>query len=179
MESREVIVIFGKTGTGKTTYATREIKKHNRTVIVDPKIEYDNGLIFYSFVDLAQFYIDYKPDEFSFICRFDNSVDIESLFKFVEVVEDIFLVVEEAEIYISPYAKQSNFLRLIRYGRHHNISILAIARRASELSTDLKAMTTKIVSFKQTLPLDIKIMESFGIFDVDKLENHEYREIDL
>jgi len=85
-------------------------------------------------------------------------------------------VVEEAEIYISPYTKSSSFLRLVRYGRHRNIKIIGVARRTSELSLDFRAQVNKIYSFKQTQPRDLQLMQELGFENLDKLSEHEYAE---
>ncbi len=139
--------------------------------------EYEGGLIFEDFESLINYFLNNVPDEFRFICRFNNDVDIEYLFKFVFETKDLLLVCEEAEIYISPFTKQSNFLKLIRYGRHSQVSLLLIARRCSELSLDVRAQVTKIISFQQTDPNDIAKMEALNLHNLENLPLFEYREI--
>jgi hypothetical protein len=177
-KKRSVTVIFGKTGTGKSYHAKKIIKTFSRVIICDPKHEYD-GLVFENFSDLSDYYKEYKPESFAFVCRFENELDYDYVFKLALIIEDLLLVVEEAEIYISPGARSSSFLDLVRYGRHHGISILGIARRATELSIDFKAMCDKIISFKQTFPRDIKTMQELGFEDVENLPEYEFIEIDF
>ncbi|MCK9282165.1 MAG: DUF87 domain-containing protein [Melioribacteraceae bacterium] len=179
---REITIIYGKTGTGKSHLAKELIYNYNRVVIIDPKAEYMDGLVFNNFIDLVDYYKDNEPDEFIFICRFESDLEHEYIFKFCQIIEDVLLVVEEAEIYISPYAKSSAFLDLCRYGRHHNVSILGIARRVSELSINFRALVTRLISFKQTEPVDIKISETLGFHGLDQLQQFpdghtEYQEI--
>ena len=176
---RQIIIVYGKTGTGKTSLAQKIIAEKKRVIIIDPKDEYEDGLIFSNLLDLFQFMISYNPKEFKFICRFESDLEHEYLFSLCQVIEDVLLVVEEAEIYISPFAKSSTFLDLCRYGRHHNISILGIARRSSELSINFRSLVTRLISFKQTEPRDLKIMEELGFKDIDKLPEYEYQEIFL
>lgn len=177
--SRKITLIFGKTGTGKSTKAKSLIKESlsSRIIVIDALAEYDEFIIVENFLDFYEYVKDNQ--DFKLACRFSSDMDIEYLFKIVFELGNILLIVEEAEIYISPYAKQSNFLRLVRYGRHKNISIIGIARRAAELSIDLRANTDNIISFKQTELTDIEIMKKIGFENLNNLNEFESREIFL
>jgi chromosomal replication initiation ATPase DnaA len=173
-KTRKIFLIFGKTGTGKSFLANNLISDFSRTIIVDPKHEYKNGLIFYTFEVLANYIIDNKflndvNKEFNFICRFNLESEIESLFELCEIVENVCLLIDEIEFYIDSRNKSTYFNNLINYGRHHNISLIGIARRPAEMSTTLKSQVDKIFSFQMSLPNDVKYMENLGLTDVDKL----------
>lgn len=79
------------------------------------------------------------------------------------------MLAEEAEAYISPYAGQSEFLKLIKYGRHHNIKVLGVARRTGELNINFRAMCEKIISLKQTEPNDLKKLNELGFEGLENL----------
>lgn len=174
---RNIFLIFGKTGTGKTTLAKKLFSEYKRIIIVDSLAEYQNGIIFYTYEDFRD-YILFKTDRenFRYILRFTTDDEIEQMFNLVFDLTDFVLVLEEAEIYISPYTKKSNFLRLVNYGRHREISIIGIARRTSELSLQLRAQVNKIYSFKQTEIQDIEKMEKLGLIGLDKLEKYKFIE---
>ena len=179
MKRRKIILIFGRTGSGKTYFAKRLISGINRVIVIDRMFEYDDGIIFYSINEMIDYILIHKPDKFKFICRFESDYEIELLFKLCWYLKNLVLVVEESELYISPYTKQSEFLRLVRYGRHKSISIIAIARRVVELSNDVKANADKIITFKQILIKDLEYLERLG-FDKEKILNlkpYEYCEI--
>ena len=179
MKRRKIILIFGRTGSGKTYFAKRLISGLDRVIVIDKMFEYDDGIVFNNINDMIDYILMYKPDKFKFICRFESDVEIELLFKLCWYLKNLVLVVEESELYISPYTKQSEFLRLVRYGRHKSISIIAIARRVVELSNDVKANADKIITFKQILTKDLEYLERLG-FDKEKvlnLKNYEYCEI--
>ncbi len=177
MKRRKIILIFGRTGSGKTYFAKKLINKLSRVIIIDKMFEYNEGNIFYNINDLIDYILKNKPETFKIICRFESDTDIETLFELVWYLKNLVLVVEESELYISPYQKQSKFLKLIRYGRHKAISIIAIARRVVELSNDVKANADKIISFKQILKKDIDYLKQLGFTRVENLGKYEYEEI--
>lgn len=177
LKRRKIILIFGRTGSGKSYLAKKLIEKFKRVIIVDKMFEYESETIFYSFNDLIEYYLKNIPNEFKFVCRFENDNDIELLFKFCWYVKNLLLVVEESELYISPYQKQSEFLKLIRYGRHRAISIIAIARRVVELSNDVKANADEIISFKQILKKDIDYLKQLGFSKIENLKQYEFEVI--
>lgn len=179
MKTRVIYLIYGKTGSGKSTLAKKLIKNFSRICIIDALHEYNEGIIFYSLMDFTNYLKTYKyqKENFTYIFRFTNDNDINNLFVLIYELENICLLLEEAEIYISPYSKRSSFLKLVRYGRHKEISIIGIARRISELSTDFRAQVNKIYTFKQTDFNDLKKLESLGIYDADKLAEYEFKEL--
>lgn len=164
---REIILIYGKTGSGKSELAKRLIKPYNRIVIIDVMNEYE-GTIVETFDDFIDYIID--RENFVVCVRFTDDEDYEFLFRTIFEVSNILLVLEEAELYISPSERRNEFLKLVKYGRHRDISIIGIARRISELSPQLRSQVDKIYTFKQTEPKDLKVLKELG-FNENKIMN--------
>lgn len=175
--TREVILIFGKTGSGKTVKAKSISDKYERKVIIDSMYEYHDGLIFYDYESFAfylkRYYDSDKP--FSYILRFNSDPEYDKMFIVLFAMRNYLLIVEEAELYISPMARRTEFNKIVRYGRHKEISILGIARRASELSQDFKAQVNKIYSFVQTNPIDLQIMRYYNFHGLDRLPLYAFQ----
>jgi len=177
MDNRELTIILGKTGCGKTTLAKEKSKGYSRCVIIDPKYDFE-GLIFYDSESLITYHKENLPKKFIYVCRFFEDNEVDNVFRFCQIVGDILLIVYEAELYISAYSKSAMFNQLVLGGRHENISIIAISHRTTGLSNEMKSVVKKIISFKQTLPIDLKTMEQYGFTELEKLPEHEYKEID-
>lgn len=146
-------------------------------IILDPLDEHQ-GILFFTLDDFA-FYMSehFKDDEFRLVCRFQDMADYEAVFEIAETIKNVCLVVEEAQIYISARSRESKFLRLCHFGRHWDVKVIGIARRTPELSSDFRALSQHIISFCQTHPPDVKTMADMGVYDVDKLEGHDYKEV--
>jgi hypothetical protein len=168
MKNRTTELIFGKTGTGKSTLARMLIKNYDRVIIIDPMHEYE-GIIFYDYYTLNEYHRHNKLENFVYVCRFSDDLDIEYLFKFCKVIGNILLVLEECSMYVSPQSKSNEFLNIIRFGRHYNISLLGISRRTTELHNDLKAIIDTIYSFKQVLPNDLLKMQRLDFENLESL----------
>jgi hypothetical protein len=149
------------------------IENEKRLIVLDPREEYNNLIIIEDFESFI-FFIK-KKKEFRISCRFTRDEDIEFLFKAIFDIENVLLVMEECEVFINPGNKSSNFLRLVRYGRHKQIRLIGVARRTAELSRDFRAQVNKVISFKQTEDIDLKKMEELGLKNLDNLISLDYK----
>ena len=155
---RKVILILGQTGSGKSFLTAKIRQKAKRLLTLDPKGEY-SGQVFYDFVTLATFISDknlWDKGNFNAVARFRSQIDERSFFRMANTMSNFLLCIDEAEIYLDPRKSDEHFMEMVRYGRHQNISILAVARRIPEISIDFRAMATNIISFKQIEPGDLK-----------------------
>lgn len=162
---RRVTLIFGRTGTGKSTLARRLAANERRILILDPLGEFA-GTIFFDFDSLAAYLnardVIESTREFRAVCRFSDDVDVEYFFKLARGIPDYTLCIDEAEIFLDPRSMNDDFLWIIRYGRHKQISLITVARRVPELSVDLRAQASTILTFTQSEPRDLKNLEGYG-----------------
>lgn len=180
---RKLILIFGKSGSGKTFLAKRIIEQFPRVIIFDKLHEYD-GDVATSF----QEFLELEPDarsSYVISCRylFDDLDEIQLHYDYtaraVWEFGNCLLVIEECEQFIDSYASNSNPINhLVSVGRHHGVSLLAIGRRPFEIAVKIRTQFTSIVTFKQTEPNDLRYLASYG-FDADAVsrlsfDEHEY-----
>jgi hypothetical protein len=147
--------------------------KFAKVITLDPLHEYD-GDIFFEFDAtvnrIRSCFDDWQGSTFNITCRYHNDDDIESFFKLCCQLPDVLVCVEETEIYLNPRAPNKDFLWMINYGRHRNISLLCIGRRVPELSISLRAQATSIYTFTQTEPRDLQLLEAYG-FDQNEVQS--------
>ena len=156
------ITVLGKKGSGKSYFVKSILNNFPQPVFVlDSLDEYTPGVIFNSGYIFLEYLKMQKPNISGvYILRPENDNDVKMFFETIFSIGNCTTVIEETSIYCNPYKIDENFKKILNYGRHKSINLIAIARRASEIHRDITAQSDCIVSFKQTESRDISILES-------------------
>ena len=160
-----ITVVFGRRGSGKTTYVKEQIAEHGRVIVWDPLGEYgdictvfDDGDPFLDALERAQkqcFRLALMPSE-----PLDELFD--QFCRAAWVVGDVLAVVEEVSMVATATHVPASFAKIIRQGRHRAVSILAAAQRPSEVPRALTAQGSELVSFAQDEPIDQQYLRRYG-----------------
>ena len=168
----KITLVVGRKGHGKTTWTKEQLKGKKRLIVVDHLREYNNGLIFTSFEQLAE-YFETEPKTFSCICRFTDDDEISALLAFGYELGDVTIVAEEVDkVLCSPNWMDENLYNIINYGRHRRIDLFCCARRAGDVHRTLRAASDEIVTFNQKESRDLDYLEERG-FDRNEVANLE------
>jgi len=141
------ILVFGKTGYGKTSWVRGLVQKKKRIIFCDTlEYEYDeqDGTIISSYRELVQFFLK-GPENFRIVFR--STDEAENLFRLWIASSHTVLVVDEIDLY-----KDEQLAELISHmkrGRHHENDLVAITRHPLELDPELRRHSHAIVSFQQ------------------------------
>ena len=169
---------MGKKGQGKTHWIQSRLKQIPKPLfILDSLDEYNEGIIFGDGYKLINYILDHKENcSGIYILRPMRDLDVEYFFRLVFYLKNCSVIVEEASIYCSPYGINPNFKKILNYGRHRNINLIAVARRSSELHRDITAQSDFIVSFKQSEHLDLKLLATVDerADQLNSLKEYEY-----
>ncbi len=105
-------------------------------------------------------------------------VEMADVFTMLHDVPDMVLVLEEASKYMGPTIKEASVDWFFQYGRHNRQSIIAVARRPSELSRMATSQADIIVSFQQQEPRDVEYITKLAGSEIaEKIRNlgpHEW-----
>lgn len=167
---REVVLVLGKTGSGKTTWARRFIQTQTRVIVLDAGFQdYQVRSVsdlseLISVVDKLNvggsgfFRITYTP-------RMYESPVIMDLSR---VVANCWLVLEEADRMEDPKVNPE-YDEIISRGRHYGVSILAVSLYPFKLPADLRRQATRIVCYRMHEPRDLDYLYDIIGEDVSKL----------
>lgn len=182
----KVILIYGKRGSGKSTLAKRIISHFKRVIVFDPLSEYAGDTIVNSLELFAETVTPLSDsDAFTIVCRFvhesleETTLAYDYAARIVWDIGDILLVLEETEMFLDSFNKDSFINYLISFGRHRNVSLVGIGRRPAEIAVKLRSQFTSVFSFTQSEPRDLYYFEQLGFdtAELSTLEQFEFSEI--
>lgn len=172
LNDREIIVLVGKTGMGKTTWTKDYLARQRRVLVLDPQREYADALHFDDLADLVDHVGEYR----TFRCATEWPDDLDFLCQLALSVGNVYLVVDEAQRVIPPRGELSPWLAHVIYrGRHRGVSLVVIAQRPTTVHIAARSQWTRLVSFRQTEGADCRwtedqIGETADLADLDVLE---------
>lgn len=126
-------------------------------LIVDPHAEYGKAAVLVSSLDDLEAFlrtagpkwrIAYSPPkgtldrEFPVLC--------EAVFD----MQNLVYIVEEADFYCSPNRIPQRFAELVKYGRHPNVDLWAVARRPAEIHRLITSQAWEMYAFAADEPPD-------------------------
>lgn len=176
MSQRKVILILGKTGKGKSTLCKKIIDKAERTIILDPRFEYE-GQVVYTFPEFAEAVEESEDSSFKIVCRFKSELDTNFSLKLMKEMENFLLVCEEAEVYFDARSQNDEMNHFVNFGRHQNISLVGVTQRAPQLNIKFRAQYSSLFCFNQTEPYDLAQLEKYGFdaSEISSLPDFEYK----
>jgi DNA helicase HerA-like ATPase len=177
---REISLVFGKTGMGKSNWLKVYLQSLRRVIILDPLDEYPAQ----EFTD-AEEMLEHVASKKEFKVKSCNILDLEVLGEIVDSLNDVTFLIEEAQrcLPASGQGLPDSIQRIIFLGRHFGRSLLIAAQRPSIVNIAARSQWTRIVTFNVTETTDVKWLKDQSGYpldvepDIRKLPVGEYFEI--
>ena len=161
MSQNVVITIIGRKGSGKTTLAKEISLEQKRLVIIDANAEYEIGEVCWGLQECTAKLVQHENSKrFRISCRCLAVEDNLRLIGLCYHLHDCWIVIDETSMYASPTSVPDEISRLVRFGRHRRLSLVFIARRASEIPRDITANSDLLITFRQHEPRDIQYLKA-------------------
>lgn len=179
MIERKISLIFGKRGSGKSYLARKLIADCKRLVIYDTMREYDQGLIFEDFGELARFWRQVYRRDFRLIYRpQDHEGDFRQIANFCWLCGRLTFLVEEIDIFSNPHTIDPAFRNIINRGRHQEINLIGIVQRPFGIHRSLTSQAKEVYAFNTNEPRDREYIKNLLGSEMDRaldgLEKYEY-----
>lgn len=180
IRQNEITVILGKKGYGKTSYVVAETSFLDRLIFFDYNREYEKGFIVQNPRELIN-YLRVNKKFFRIIYRPSAQYTVEQHFDFFSEIcfalKNFTVVCEEIDLVSAAGKMPFGLKKIINYGRHNAINLLALSRRAHAIPRDLTANADTIVTFNQQEPRDLKYLSDFmGESNAELVRKLEKRE---
>lgn len=177
--TREITLVFGKTGMGKSNWMKGNLSTLQRVIILDPLNEYPGK----EFQDLSDM-VDYLESENvkgdlkkSFCVKSCNVLDLEGLGEIVadgdrqndpNAMRDITFIIEEAQRCLPASGERipDSLKRIIFQGRHFMRSLIIAAQRPSIVNIAARSQWTRINTFNLTETADVGWLEQVSGYDI-------------
>ena len=183
---RSITAIVGKAGYGKSYFIKSLLYEDpaNRIIVFDINCEYDFMVergyeIFKKFSDFKEFILNNYDSDIKVIIQFDNLDDYELALELSYRLGSIIIVLEEVHQYSNAFATVKPLEKIIRFGRHHQVSLIAITHRFTDLSVLIRQNLDIVVFFRCSTANDVKLFKDYEYIEkyADKiaiLKKQEY-----
>ncbi len=159
---REIVLVMGMTGWGKSWWSKLYHKKWKRSLVYDPSMSFDCER--YEPVDtiVSELLDAEKPPEM-FNFGFVDSEEVSQGGGLVFALGNAILFVEEcATVFDKGQARMPDWAkRLCFYGRHRGCSIVLIAQRPTYIPIDFRSQANRVITFCQHEGADMDWLQDF------------------
>lgn len=165
-KTREVVLVLGETGSGKTTWAKKYTDAETRLFVYD--IAHDFRANYVSSDELIELQ-DEPPAQFRIGVWTPD--DVEPLTASAYLWGNCTLVLEElSTLYRTGERISGPIAEVVYLGRHQTVSLVCIAQRATSIPVAIRSQASRIVSFRQQEDDDVKaLVGKFGKENAQKL----------
>jgi hypothetical protein len=166
---REIIIVLGKTGYGKSRWTWQYLAGQPRVFCYDPlnaapNMEWKNAQEIVEWHDTH----DLNVSEYRIATSDESSLDTFGHLAFLR--GNCIYAVEEAALVFTQGERISGWCKNIVFvGRHRNVSLLVTAQRAASIPIALRSQGTRCVSFAQQEGDDIRWLRGYFGNQVDEL----------
>jgi len=161
--AREVICVFGQSGSGKTRWLQRFVKSQTRAIIIEGDfpdetdqfagIRFDDYWEFHDYMKanyagLFRARYSPRPEEFELMCTWAKEAGACAL------------IIDEADRFIRQGDIDPVFSELVFRGRHFGdgagVSLVLAVSDPMKLPIDVRRLATRMIIFNNTEPVDVK-----------------------
>jgi hypothetical protein len=164
---REVIIVLGKTGYGKSWWSKLAVAESARLVVYDPlmapeyRVEWDDGDL-PRFADRLDEFRAEAKEQASFRLGVYDRDHVASAGSYAFAWGACTLLVEEASTVWEKAARLGSWdRRLVFLGRHRAVNFIVVAQRAMSIPIDIRSQANRIISFAQHEGDDLSWLEDF------------------
>lgn len=165
---REIIIVLGKTGYGKSRWTRQYLDGCRRVFLYDPVRETER-VEWYDDSGIMERY-DSGALRGDFYCATSDENTLNTFGNMAFLLGNCMYAVEEASLVFTKGVRIEGWAKnIIFLGRHRNVSLLVTAQRAASIPIELRSQATRIISFAQHESDDLQWLKAFYGKQVEEL----------
>lgn len=153
IKKREIILVLGRTGQGKSVWSRQFLEDKNRLFAYDPLREVNvDYLDTKQLIDFSEgnYFSDGADKPRNFRVGTSNVDDAPLLDSCAYLYGQCWLFLEEASVIFNTNSRSPEWIRnTIFLGRHRNLSMIVTAQRPTSIPVDLRSQASRIICFSQ------------------------------
>lgn len=172
-QNREVVIVLGKTGYGKSTWLTQYCQVFSRRFVFDPFMKFPAQYLSEETLLAAHENGEYAAEKnasFSVGTMHLATLDLLGAISFLS--KNCVFIIEECGVAFFKGERIPDWLsEIIFLGRHHNVSLVLTAQRAASIPIELRSQANRFVTFRQTEKNDVRWCSDYIGERVEELPN--------
>jgi hypothetical protein len=173
----EIVCVFGRKGSGKTTWVRRAIAGQRRVLVLDSLgTDYGGGCVVTTHTDLVGYIDRVKRGDFCTICRPRSEWVAQTVLSVGRRLHDCWIVVDEADRYCRPGHINLDLKWIVEYGRHRSLSLIAVSRRPAAIHLSITEAADAIVCHQVTGHRSLEYLSAYmEVGELPGLQPFEWR----
>lgn len=160
-KEREIIIVLGKTGQGKSIWTRYYCKNLPRVFASDLLQDFRANYVTRDAL-IKLHYDQIINDDSKFRIATYEADDLSLLGSIAFLQGTCHLVMEEMGFYFEPGSRAPSWMREAAFlGRHRELSLILTAQRPTSIPTDLRSQASRIICFNQIEKSDIGWLSSY------------------
>lgn len=154
---RDFILVVGAQGFGKTVWTQTYCAQRNRLLVYDPKAEYRGVDFLADPEEWVPRVVSRELETFRFGTYLDE--EIEMFGNAAYAAGNCTLVMEECALLFNRGEDIADWARpLVFMGREPRLNLVLVAQRAHRIPIDIRSQASRIITFSQTEPDDVRAL---------------------
>lgn len=169
MRHNDITVILGRKWCGKSTRARALAMSRPRRIVIDPMFEHEElGAVCRSFDALVSYLRLMRAGPYGLVFRSLDDYERDMVVNLttagspdVPPLPGVTVLIDEIDRICSPSSITPGLKRLVNYGRHFGVSLIALARRPRAIHHDLTSQADRMIIGQMQEPADVDYLRKF------------------
>lgn len=164
----KITFIVGRKGSGKSCLAASLVSEADKRIILDPMFEHKGGILVTDFDSLVEYTDRLRLHRYAVVFRSMEPIETDLLVALLTEgdpnmppLPGVTIFIDEIDKLCDARVISEGLKRLVNYGRHYRVSLIAASRRPRQVHRDITANADRILIGQSQEPRDLEYLAEF------------------